>query len=121
MPFKICSNCRRRWTDRDEFLSDPDVRLLGYQVNFEELQAGLFLFSHDMDGCRTTVALEAERFTDMHRGPIFEIRLTNTAECPGYCLRKESLDACGNACECAYVREVLQKVKNWPKREGRQA
>ena len=118
MSFKTCTSCRYDWDSRKSFLSDPDVRLLGYQVNFAKLEAGFFLFSHDALPCRTTLAIEAGKFTDMHQGPIFETRMTNTAECRGYCLHKTSLDPCENACECAYVRDVLRMVKTWPKEGG---
>ena len=94
------------------------VRLLGYQANFVKLQSGLFLFSHDATICQTTLAIGVGEFTDMHQGPIFETRLTGTAACPGHCLHERSLDPCGNECECAYVRDALQIVKGWPKRNG---
>jgi len=115
MLFKTCTNCRHNWDSRKSFLSDPDVRLLGYQANFIKLEAGLFLFSHDATACRTTLAIHAAEFTDMHQGPVFETRMTRTAKCPGHCLHKDSLEPCGNECECAYVRDVVQIVKTWPK------
>lgn len=117
MPFKTCTSCRQSWADRAEFLSDPEVHALGYQANFGDLEAGIFLFSHDLEQCQTTLAIETREFTDMHQGPVFRERLTGTAKCPGYCLREKSLDPCYNHCECAYVRDVLQHVKNWPKRK----
>ena len=121
MTFKTCTTCRRCWTRREEFLSDPAISLVGYQANFRHLDAGVFLFNHDLDSCGTTLAMEAGLFTDMHEGPIFKERLTNTAECSGYCMRENSLEPCPNPCECAYVRDVLQTVKNWPKQNGGRA
>jgi hypothetical protein len=114
--FKKCSSCLAVWTDREAFLSDADLTVVGYQANFEQLGAGFFLFEHGRKNCGTTLAIDAGRFTDLHEGPIFRRRQTGSEECPGYCLRKTALDACTLECECAYVRGVLQVVRTWPKR-----
>lgn len=116
MPFKTCPNCFYVWPDRDSFLSDPRISAMGYQVNFDDLTAGFFLFNHTTCQCGTSLALEAGQFTDMHDGPIFQERLNGTSECPQYCLHDDSLEPCPEKCECAYVLDVLQKVKSWPKR-----
>lgn len=115
MCFKRCSNCGTEWETRDEFLSDPCVHLDGYQVNFAELEAGLFLFTHRVENCGTTLAVYANVFTDLHKGPVFEKSLRGSPDCPGLCGRSRSLSACPVQCECAFVRDVLQKVLNWPK------
>ena len=112
--FKLCNHCQKTWRNYHEFLSDPQIKLLGYQVSFEELEAGLFLFNHS---CNNTVVLPAEIFTHLYDGPIFTERATGTDECPGYCLNKNELRPCPAQCECTYVREVLQIVNNWPKIE----
>jgi len=114
--FKKCTTCYHIWNDRDAFLSDPNLMLVGYQVNFKVLEAGLLLFQHDVVGCQTTLALRAIQFTDLYDGPVFTERKTGSEECPTYCLYEEELGKCTATCECAFVREVLQIVKNWPKR-----
>jgi hypothetical protein len=111
MPFKECPGCRHLWPDRESFLSDTGLRAIGYQVNYGELNAGFFLFSHDVPGCGTSLAIKAGEFADMHKGPIFERRLANTDQCAGHCLHVKDLDPCPEKCECAYVRDVLQEVK----------
>jgi hypothetical protein len=111
-PFKTCTKCGHVWPERENFLVDPDLRLVGYQVNFENLKAGLFLFNH---GCGTTLAIPAEAFTDLHRGPIFHERLKGAPSCPDICLHQDNFKPCPAACECAYVREVLDRVARWPK------
>ena len=115
MPFKTCPNCEKTWNDRDTFLSDPAVTLAGYQANFGNLEAGYFLFTHNVPGCGTSFAIQAGSFTDMHDGPIFEERKTGTNSCEGHCLHSSDLDPCKEKCECAYVRDVLQKIRNWKK------
>ena len=111
-PFKECKVCGQVWKDRQSLLIDASVQLLGYQVYFEDLIAGLFLFNH---ACMGTFSIQAGAFIDLYDGPIFEERKTGSEECPGYCLHKNELRACPAKCECAYVREVIQLVKNWPK------
>ena len=114
--FRQCSVCSAVWPNRDSFLSDPAIHILGYQVNFQELTEGLFLLNHS---CGTTLAIKAGDFQDLYKGPIHQERLTGSEECPRYCLRKEELRPCPTKCECAYVREIVQIVKNWPKMRGR--
>ncbi len=110
--FKKCSKCRFAWLTREAFLGDPNLTIIGYQVHFQELTAGLFLFNHS---CDTTIAVKAGRFHDLYAGPIFGDSLAGTADCPEYCLRKRELRPCPAKCEFAYVREIIQIIRNWPK------
>lgn len=86
--------------------------MIGYQVDFDELMAGLFLFNHI---CGTTLAAKADDFQDQYDGPIFTERLIGTKGCEGHCLHKDDLRPCPAKCECAYVREIVQVILNWPK------
>lgn len=110
--FKKCSNCGFEWDSRDSFLSDKNVEAIGYQANFEELLLGLIYFNHS---CGGTITIPAYYFVDLYNGPIFEDRVTGKNCCPEYCLRKGEVSPCPEECECAYIREVLQIIKNWPK------
>ncbi len=107
-PFKVCS-CGANWPTREAFLADAGVRLVGYQVDFEALHLGLLLFNHLP--CRTTLALEAGRFRDLAKGPVYLECATGGAECPGHCLHQDNLEACPARCECAWVRDVLDRVR----------
>ena len=60
--FKRCQVCNRTWITRLEFLEDATLHLAGYQVDFEELVAGLFLFNH---ACGATLATPAAAFRDL--------------------------------------------------------
>lgn len=113
MEFKQCSACGFVWSDRNDFLGDPDVSLIGYQVNFKQLTAGLFLFNHV---CKGTLAIYAVAFTDLYDGPIFTERMTDEPQCSGHCFHESDLNPCPNQCECAFVREIIQKINAWPKR-----
>ena len=110
--FKKCSGCGFIWDDRSLFLSDPDVSVAGYQVHFENLELGLFLFNHT---CGTTISLKAESFSDLYKGPVFKERKQGTSQCPGFCLHKDEIRPCPVKCECTYVREVLRLVNTWGK------
>jgi hypothetical protein len=111
--FARCPSCGAAWSARESFLADPGVRLIGYRVSFIDLIAGLFLFQHR---CGATLALHASEFADLYAGPIFDSPQTGGEKCPGYCLRAEELRPCPARCECAFVREIVNLVYNWPKR-----
>ena len=115
MKFKKCS-CGHGWDSRDEFMADPLIEVVGYQVDFEDLKEGLFLFNHLNSSCRTTISVSAKHFFDLYKGPIFPDRLVGGANCPGYCLRRGELRPCPAKCECAFVREILKTVSEWPKK-----
>ncbi len=107
--FKQCPKCKTIWRERSEFLNDPDIKLIGYQANFRNLELGLLMFNHMT--CRTTLSLEAGKFSDMYKGPVFKSRLTGSDQCPGYCLHKSVLRPCPEECECAYVRSIIDMIK----------
>jgi hypothetical protein len=113
-PFKRCPVCGQRWFSRDDFLSDPNIRLLGYQVNFDSLTLGLVLFNHDT--CKDTLGVMVKDFADLQSGPVFRERKTGTEECPGYCLHECNLNRCPAKCECSWVREVVKRLSAWPKK-----
>lgn len=110
--FKKCS-CGFEWFSREAFLRDRGVELIGYQVDFRELELGLFLFNHN--ACETTMAAPAGYFRDLHDGPVFSDPIQDTDQCPDYCRQKTELRPCPEKCECGYVREILQKIVHWPK------
>ena len=117
MSFKVCPHCHYEWTARNELLADPSAPVIGYQVNYDDPEKGLFLFNHDAPQCGTTMAVAAGEFTDLHDGPRFKQRRDDTV-CPGQCLHKDDFNPCPVECECAYVRDVLNKVRNWDKRRA---
>lgn len=111
--FKKCTHCGHEWQSREDFLIDPTTDLIGYQVNFGHLNLGYFLFNHLT--CGTTLGLAAGLFRDLYKGPVYKQRQTGTETCPEYCLHEKQLEPCPEECECAYVREIIQTVRQWPK------
>lgn len=112
MDYKKCSVCGFAWPTREDFLSDPDLELIGYQVNFKELTAGILLFNHS---CKGTLAVRANDFKDLHDGPVFRERATEGPDCPGHCLHEDDLRPCPAQCECNFVRDIIQRIKSWSK------
>jgi len=110
--FKKCPLCEFEWNLRVDFLRDPNINIMEYRVDHEDLAGGLFLFDHS---CRGTLAIPVEDFEDLYDGPIFVGRATGGKECPGYCLRQDELRPCPTQCECAYVREIISLIKHWTK------
>ncbi len=110
--FKKCPLCGHPWESRSSFLADPGVEIIGYQVCFTALTSGYFLFNHS---CAGTLAILVEDFEDLYAGPVYQERKTDTDECPAYCLHQDELARCPARCECAFVREIIQTVRAWPK------
>jgi hypothetical protein len=111
--FRKCPCCGFKWESREGFLCDPNIYIIGYQADFEELTTGLFYFNHS---CKGTLTIRAHYFNDLYDGPIFEERATRSDLCPGHCLHLGELDPCPAECECAYVREIVQIIKAWSKK-----
>jgi len=110
--FKQCTTCGFDWATREDFLEDTNLVIIGYQVNFDELGEGIFLFNHS---CGTTLGIPAHDFKSLYDGPIFTKQATATEECPEFCLHQHDLRPCPVECQCSYVREILQLIKQWPK------
>lgn len=109
--FVQCSDCKKIWESREKFLLDPTIELSGYQPNFNQLEAGSFLFKHSL--CEEEISLEVAEFSDLYHGPVFQKPLTGTGSCPSYCLYKDNLKGCKEICECAYVRSVMQIIRHY--------
>lgn len=112
-PFKICPLCGTVWNTMDEFLSDPSLELSGYQVHFAELEKGLFYFSHITEQCGTTLSVPVQAFTELSDLPFLHRGKRRPEGCPGFCLRKKELTPCPEECECAWVRNVMQAIREW--------
>ena len=110
--FKICPLCEHPWKDRENFLTDPGLTIVGYQARFDDENSGLFLFNHT---CETTLAVEVELFDDLYKGPRYDEPLTGTDECSELCLHTDELSPRGARCKYAFLREIIQIIKNWPK------
>lgn len=109
--FKICSMCSTKWETRDDFINDPLLFINGYQAHFERLGQSLFYFTHQKEGCFSTITIKAEEFLSLYSGKKYKERRTNKEDCPQYCFEKEQLDRCDTFCECAFNREIIEIIK----------
>jgi hypothetical protein len=108
--FKICNKCGFQWETWEAFLSDKSLNAIGYQVFFEDLKTGMFLFNHS---CNTTIAMEAELFLDLYDGPFYTERKNNASrKCPGRCMNENIMNPCSNECRCAFVRELMRIINH---------
>lgn len=114
-PFKICTTCSKAWETLEDFLSDPEVSLTGYQVYFEDLGGGLLCFTHLHENCFTMLAIPAKEFTKLSSRPFLASHGKQPACCPGLCMRQGALEPCPVECECLWVREVMQVIRDWDK------
>ena len=118
--FKKCTSCGFVWEELEDFVSDPMLTIVGYQAFLSDNILGLFLFNHEV--CKTTLASGADLFQKIYNGPLYTQNLHGQAECPDYCMTTYNLEPCPLECECAYVREIIQAIKKWPKKqEGKPA
>lgn len=107
--FKKCPGCAFEWNKRDDFLKDKDLKLVGYEANFDVLPLGKLIFQHK---CGATLALHAEGFSDLYKGPVYKERKTGGPECLGFCKVRDDLKPCPAKCECAWVRQLIQTINN---------
>ena len=109
--FKSCTLCKKIWSDRDSFLRDPAIELIGYQADIDDIEYGLFFFNHNHDQCGTTLSLSVKIFLDLYDGPIYTENLYGTDSCGEHCLHQYDLEPCPKKCACAYIRELLQHLR----------
>lgn len=107
MAFKKCTKCQQLWTTRDNFISSLDIRLIGYQANFDQPRDGLFLFAHASENCGTTLAVRVDKFVDLYNGPIYTESRTGLLDCYGFCLEIHNLNRCRAKCRMEYIREIM--------------
>ena len=112
-PFKTCTLCETRWASRNAMMADPDVALLGYQAFSKDPVEGMLLFNHLT--CRTTLAVKVRSFQDLRQDGGQTRTLAGTDACSGHCASTTNLETCTRPCRGAWVRQVLQTVKTWPK------
>jgi hypothetical protein len=116
MSFKICPNCKKEWETQEKFLSDSEIKIIGYKADFEKLEYGLFFFNHLQNECKSTITIDVLEFRNIYKGSVSSERGTGLDGCPGYCLDRNQLERCNELCECAYVRDIIQVIKGYPKK-----
>ncbi len=113
--FKTCPNCRSEWKTLDDFIGDPENELNGYQINISDLTRGLFLFTHQAPNCGTTMGVYVSAFTALSEHPVLAPSTPRPETCPERCLHEDDLELCPEKCECGWVREIMQIIRDWNK------
>lgn len=94
-------------------MSDPAIKAVGYQVFFENLKTGLFLFNHS---CQTTLSVDADLLLDLYDGVFHSGRKPDAQRnCPGRCLNENILSPCSDECRCAFISKLLEVINQWEK------
>ena len=110
-PFKTCTLCSQCWCEVEAFLRDESLRLEGYQASFLNPEKGLFLFTHLIEDCGTTISIRAGRFKEFAPHTGITTRNTGKATCPGHCLSTHDLEPCNAVCDMRWVRDLLPKLQ----------
>lgn len=108
--FKTCPMCSAQWKCLDTFLEDHALSFNGYQANFGILEEGLFFFTHDTENCGSTMALSVGCFEALYTGKKYPDSKLLSKDCPGLCNDPNNFERCQNKCECAYAREISEKL-----------
>jgi hypothetical protein len=108
--FRVCGSCRRRWASGDEFLDDPELRVIGLQVAGHLPEVNLIIFQH---ACGSSVSVLTSRLRFLR--PDSEQKpgardLFGTDKCRDFCLDLEDWTTCDRPCINAPDRELLVAV-----------
>lgn len=108
--FKVCGACRRLWQSWDEFVHDPEVKLLGLQALERAPEASALVFEHR---CGSSVSVLTRRL--IHLLPDDEgadlPSLRGTVECARHCLTMEDRAMCDRPCVHVRDRRLLRMVE----------
>ena len=109
-PVKVCGSCGRPWRDWDDFLADPQLRLLGLQAVTRMPDANLLVFEHR---CGSSVSLLTKRLRHLipeHPADAWP-SLRGTEECRRHCLSLDDHAPCDRCCTHARDRDLLRLVE----------
>lgn len=109
--FKRCTVCEKTWIDLRDFMTDPELRVEGYQACFLDPAAGLVLVTHCREDCGTTLSIRVEALKVLYDGPEHLERYTGTEQCNTFCLLRNMLEECDVHCEMAWARKALQWLR----------
>jgi len=107
--FKVCGSCRHTWRTWEDFVTDPEVRLLGLQSSATVPDATVLVFEHF---CGTSVSMLTRRL--YHLVPDHPAAdwpsLRGSDECPGHCLDRADRAPCSQRCRHSLDRDVMALI-----------
>jgi len=109
-PFQECGSCREAWDRWQDFVADPEVRLLGFQGSDRFPDTNLLVFEHR---CGSSISVLAKRLR--HILPEDEQKrqlpvLFASEHCNQYCRTIENLKECDRACVNARDRKLILRI-----------
>jgi len=110
-PFKTCPLCGERWWSLADFVQDRRLRVGGYSAFFDDPGQGLIFVTHQLPGCRTTMALPARDLEELYHGPAHTDLHRGADDCARLCLDRHRVEECDAPCAMAWVRVVLQNLR----------
>jgi hypothetical protein len=109
-PFQKCGSCGQPWMQWSDFILDPDVRLLGFQVVTGMPDANLLVFEHC---CGSSISVLVKRLRHLLGDAQPQTQLPvlfETNQCNEFCRFLENLAACDRPCANARDRQLIQAV-----------
>lgn len=109
--FKTCPCCATEWPTKSTLLSDPSLKLHGYQRSYKNREVGVLLFTHLNPSCGSTMALDVSEFSDLFTGANYCVDKALSPECPRYCVDPNFAVQRDTFCECGYVRDIMCSIR----------
>lgn len=108
--FRVCGACRTSWSDWDEFVADPGVRLLGLQAVLGLADASLLVFEHRC-GSSVSILTRRLRYLLPLDGSEAWPSMRFTEQCPGHCYSLPDHLQCDQHCLHARDRRLLTLIE----------
>jgi hypothetical protein len=111
--FKKCPKCGNVWESAASLMSDPAIRLLGYQPGADGHRAGFFLFHHV--SCATSLAVGLEAFAYLTSSPMLVPSRCARGMVTDFCVAELEHEPWPLHCVCQYVWTIMERIQAWPK------
>lgn len=107
--FKVCGSCRHTWLTWEDFVTDPEVRLLGLQSPTTLPDATVLVFEHF---CGSSVSILTRRLHHLvpDHPAVDWPSLRGTDKCPGHCFDRADRAPCDQRCRHALDRDILALI-----------
>ncbi|NJD17899.1 MAG: hypothetical protein FIA95_01235 [Gemmatimonadetes bacterium] len=104
--FKVCGSCRRTWHTWEEFVTDPEVRLLGLQSRASVPEATVLVFEHFCGGSVSILTHRLHHLVPGHPAAGWP-SLRDTDRCPAHSLDISDHRRCVERCRHVLDREIV--------------
>ncbi len=108
--FKVCNGCGKRWQTAEQFILDPSLQLVMYQAVFGEVEYGLFVLTHDVPECQSSISVSVGMFRGLVPRDHQESGFLDP-KCEDRCFSQMDLAPCNVDCSMKWARDVMQCLK----------